>query len=34
MAIESIINWFNQRYDKNLTINDFEWMHTDEEYED
>ena len=34
MAIESIINWFNQEYDKNLTINDFEWMETDEEEEE
>ena len=34
MAIESIINWFNQRYDKNLTIKDFEWMETDEEEEE
>ncbi len=33
IAIESIINWFNQEYDKNLTINDFEWMETDDEEE-
>ena len=34
MAIESIINWFNQEYDKNLTINDFEWMETDDDEEE
>jgi hypothetical protein len=34
-AIESIINWFNQEYDTELTIKDFEWMETDdEEYDD
>ena len=26
IAIGSIINWFNQKYDKNLTIDDFEWL--------
>jgi len=26
MAINPIINWFNQKYDKNLTIDDFEWL--------
>ena len=33
IAIESIINWFNQKYDTELTIKDFEWMETDEEEE-
>jgi hypothetical protein len=26
VAINSIINWFNQKYEKNLTIDDFEWL--------
>jgi hypothetical protein len=30
-AIESIINWFNQTYNTELTIKDFEWMDNDEE---
>lgn len=33
-AIESIINWFNQEYDTELTIKDFEWMETDDEEEE
>jgi hypothetical protein len=37
-AIESIINWFNQTYNTELTIKDFEWMdndgENDEYYED
>jgi hypothetical protein len=38
-SIISIINWFNEKYDKNLTRDDFEWLdsdtyYTDEEYED
>jgi hypothetical protein len=34
-AIIIIINWFNKKYDKNLTIDNFEWMDTeDEEYDD
>ena len=32
-AIKSIINWFNQKYDTELAIDNFEWMETDEEYE-
>ena len=31
-SIKLIIDWFNQKFDKNLTINDFEWM--DNDYED
>lgn len=31
IAIESIINWFNQTYNTELTIKDFEWMDNDEE---
>jgi hypothetical protein len=38
IAIESIINWFNQTYNKELTIKDFEWLdndgENDEDYED
>jgi len=33
-SIKSIINWFNQKYDKNLTIEDFEWMDSDTYYAD
>jgi hypothetical protein len=31
-AIKSIINWFNQKYDKNLTIDDFEWLQDSDTY--
>ena len=39
IAIKSIINWFNQKYDKKLTMDDFEWLNNnddddDEDYED
>jgi len=34
IAVKSIINWFNQKYDKNLTMNDFEWMDSDTYYAD
>ena len=34
LAIKSIINWFNQEYDTELTIKDFEWMETDDEEEE
>ena len=30
-ATKSIINWFNKKYNKNLTIEDFEWM---DQYDD
>ena len=30
-AAKSIINWFNEKYNKNLTIEDFEWM---DQYDD
>ena len=33
-AIKSIINWFNQKYDKNLTMDDFEWLDSDTFYAD
>ena len=33
-AINSIINWFNQEYDTELTIKDFEWMETDDDEEE
>jgi hypothetical protein len=32
-SIISIINWFNVKYDKNLTKDDFEWMDHDDEYD-
>jgi hypothetical protein len=32
-SISSIISWFNVKYDKNLTKDDFEWMDHDEEYD-
>ena len=31
IAIESIINWFNQTFNKELTIKDFEWLDNDGE---
>ena len=30
-AAKSIINWFNKKYNKNLTIEDFEWMDQDDD---
>jgi hypothetical protein len=32
IAINSIINWFNQKYEKNLTIDDFEWLQDSDTY--
>ena len=32
IAIGSIINWFNQKYDKNLTIDDFECLQDSDTY--
>ena len=32
-SIKSIISWFNQKYDKNLTMDDFEWMDYDDSYD-
>jgi hypothetical protein len=31
-SIKAIIEWFNKKYDKNLTINDFEWMEGNDSY--
>ena len=31
-SIDSIINWFNEKYDKNLTRDDFEWLDSDTYY--
>jgi hypothetical protein len=33
-AINSIINWFNQEYDLNVDIHDFEWLSNDDDYYD
>jgi len=33
-SIDSIINWFNEKYDKNLTRDDFEWLDSDTYYAD
>jgi len=33
-SITSIINWFNQKYDKNLDIHDFEWLSSNDDYYD
>ena len=33
-SIRVIIDWFNQKYDKNLTIDDFEWMPSSDTYYD
>jgi hypothetical protein len=32
-SIKSIIGWFNKKYDKNLTMNDFEWMESNDSYD-
>jgi hypothetical protein len=29
ISIKTVIQWFNKRYTKNLSIDDFEWMDTD-----
>jgi hypothetical protein len=29
VTIKTIIDWFNKKYDKNLTLDDFEWMDND-----
>ena len=34
IAIDSIIHWFNEKYDKNLTKDDFEWLDSDTYYAD
>ena len=34
IAIDSIIHWFNKKYDKNLTRDDFEWLDSDTYYAD
>jgi hypothetical protein len=31
-SIREIINWFNQKYEKNLTVDNFEWMVGDTYY--
>jgi hypothetical protein len=31
-AITSIIAWVNKKYDKDLTLEDFEWLNNDGEY--
>jgi len=33
-SIKLIINWFNKKYDKNLTMNDFEWLPNSDTYYD
>jgi hypothetical protein len=33
-SIDYIINWFNEKYDKNLTRDDFEWLDSDTYYAD
>jgi hypothetical protein len=32
-SIKAIIDWFNKKYDKNLTMDDFEWLPNSETYE-
>lgn len=34
ISIKTIIQWFNKRYGKNLTIDNFEWMDTDYDDDD
>ena len=31
-SIRAIIDWFNKKYDKNLTMDDFEWMEKSDTY--
>lgn len=33
-SIRLIIEWFNKRYDKSLTIDDFEWMDDENQHQD
>jgi len=33
-SINSIINWFNQEYDLNVDIHNFEWLWSDDDYYD
>jgi hypothetical protein len=33
-SIKVIIDWFNKKYDKNLTTDDFEWMPSSDTYYD
>jgi hypothetical protein len=33
-SIRAIIDWFNKKYDKNLTMDDFEWMEKSDTYYD
>ena len=33
-SIEAIINWFNKKYNKSLTVKDFEWIESDDYYDD
>lgn len=33
-SIEAIIEWFNKRYDKSLTMKNFQWMDEEEQDED
>jgi hypothetical protein len=33
-SIKVIIDWFNKKYDKNLTMDDFEWMPSSDTYYD
>lgn len=33
-SIEAIINWFNKKYNKSLTLKDFEWIESDDYYDD
>ena len=33
-SIKTIIDWFNKKYDKNLTMDDFEWLDSDTYYAD
>jgi hypothetical protein len=34
VAIKTIIDWFNKKYDKTLTLDDFEWLDSDTYYAD
>jgi hypothetical protein len=32
-SINTIITWFNTKYEKNLNLDNFEWMNHDEEFD-
>ena len=33
-SVRAIIDWFNKKYDKSLTVEDYEWLGSDTYYAD